>query len=334
MHRETLGVFVHRNFESDPLGRGQSEHANVIVPEDRVLATARATQCATGADVAVSITGVGDAPRGFANLRRTAAVVIQSRQQIACNLNRLRTLEVGNTFGVRDAKKPRAVNLRGDDFQTRDMTETQRLQRALGCANVRQNAVVRDARFGLLERVEQSAAYAATAGDCRHDAHHGRDRANRHRCAGGQHGAGKGPCAAEPTPTHTGAVAPGGELRAEWFADAHQVEPMRQRRQPDIVGRHADDRRAVQPLTCFNRFPSFLERGEVPVAAFPADHPQSATCCIEGESASDLERLDLDILPEMGMTEQTRGIHEILQDRQGFALQCAMLQCALPVRSA
>jgi hypothetical protein len=111
------------------------------------------------------------------------------------------------------------------------------------------------------------------------------------------------------------AVAPGGELRQDWLADAHQLEPALEAGQADLVGREADRRRAELPLALLDHLPPLLDGGQVPAPTGRADHPEPAPGFVEGEAVSDREPLDL-VVPAQGrVAEEAVGQHASIRRR-------------------
>jgi hypothetical protein len=115
-----------------------------------------------------------------------------------------------------------------------------------------------------------------------------------------------------PTATELGAVAPRRKLRAKGRPDAHQLEPLTQPRQADVVGGGAQSRPAIETLALVDRLPALLERREIPSPATRTDDPQSALRRVEGEPAADREPLDGLVDAEIGLAEEAVVVHRRL----------------------
>src|SRR5919201_2932894 len=124
-----------------------------------------------------------------------------------------------------------------------------------------------------------------------HDAAHDRDPCGRVRDV------------SETATAELVAVTPRGDLGTQRAADAHQLETLRQARQPDVVCRHAQARRCEPALAVLDCFPAFFERREVPALALLANDPQSALRRVKRQTSTDGERLDDLVRAEVFVTE-------------------------------
>ena len=88
------------------------------------------------------------------------------------------------------------------------------------------------------------------------------------------------------------AVSPRRELRPQRLTDPNERQPVAQLGEPDVVGRDAPARVAVELLRVLDRFPALFERRKVPALALRADDPKPPFGGIERESLADRKRLD------------------------------------------
>jgi len=165
---------------------------------------------------------------------------------------------------------------------------------------------------------ERGAQRPAVGEHCRH-AHRSGERAHRNRRRVAEHRRRTCTDAAQSSPLQAWAVAPCGELRAPGIPDAYQIEAVRKRGQSDVVRRDAHDRVAIAAFTRLHRFPSLFEWRQVPVSTGATDHPEPTALRVEGQASSHLKLLELDVPPEVCMTEQTGGIHDPSRGRRGQA---------------
>jgi hypothetical protein len=82
------------------------------------------------------------------------------------------------------------------------------------------------------------------------------------------------------------------ELGAERRPHAHQLQPLAQLREADVVGGDAHARGAEEPLALLDGLPPFLDRREVPPLARAADHPEPSLARVERHAAADRELLE------------------------------------------
>jgi hypothetical protein len=101
-------------------------------------------------------------------------------------------------------------------------------------------------------------------------------------------------------------VTPRGELWPQRLSDADQLESLGKSRETDVFRGHAFVRVAKQPLAILDRFPTFLEWGEIPPLARLAHHPEPAAPLIEGQPSPHWERLDDFIRAQRVITKQAR----------------------------
>lgn len=118
-------------------------------------------------------------------------------------------------------------------------------------------------------------------GTCEGDAEQRAKRRNRHNA----HGDGS-PLDdfAPPSPPELISVSPRREFRAKWLSNTNQLEAFAQAGEADLIGGNAELGPAIRALTLLDRFPTLLDRSEVPPLALPADHPEPSLCRIESES--------------------------------------------------
>src|SRR6185437_10722486 len=152
-----------------------------------------------------------------------------------------------------------------------------------------------------LSRATQDPGEAAHAGaECRAAGNDSGERAQSH--ADFEHGA-------DATASELIAVAPRGELRPQRPANANELEPLAQPRHADVVGGHAQLRRAEAPLALFNGFPALIQRREVPPLTLATHDPESPPFGVERQASPDGERLDHLIRSEGSVAEETGRKH-------------------------
>src|SRR6185436_12938392 len=106
------------------------------------------------------------------------------------------------------------------------------------------------------------------------------------------------------------AVSPGCELRTQRFTDANERGSAGQLRESDVVGGNTLSRVAIELLRLLDRFPSLLERGEVPPLTVGTDDPKPPLCRIERETLPHWEHLERLVGPKWLRAEQTGGVHQ------------------------
>src|SRR5687768_17170906 len=104
-------------------------------------------------------------------------------------------------------------------------------------------------------------------------------------------------------------ISPRRELRALGLPNSHQLEPLAQSSKADVVGRHPQSGPRVGSLALLDRFPSLLERRQVPALAHPTDDPQTPFRGVVGEPAADWEVLERLVTTEIVITEEAGGVH-------------------------
>jgi hypothetical protein len=94
-------------------------------------------------------------------------------------------------------------------------------------------------------------------------------------------------------------VSPRGELGSERRSYPDEIRAFAESRETDLISRSSKASAAILPLALFDRFPSLLERREVPPAASRAHNPQPPLRAVEGELPPDGKMLYRLILPEL-----------------------------------
>src|SRR5450759_1867848 len=122
-------------------------------------------------------------------------------------------------------------------------------------------------------------------------------------------------------------VTPGRELGPLWFSDAHELEPLIETCQPDLLGRNTKLRVAVRPLALLDGLQALIDGRQIPAFAFPAHHPQASLRGVECEPSPDWKVLDRLVGAERRVAEEARRIHSAkstpLPPSEGCLIRCA-----------
>jgi hypothetical protein len=70
-------------------------------------------------------------------------------------------------------------------------------------------------------------------------------------------------------------VAPCGELRAQRCTDSDQIQTITCAGEADILSGHTENRIPERDFACLDRFPTFLERTQIPAVAADTNDPQA-----------------------------------------------------------
>ncbi len=106
-------------------------------------------------------------------------------------------------------------------------------------------------------------------------------------------------------------ISPCREFRSKRRADSYEIRSLADLREPDLIGRRADDRPAKKSLAFFDRFPSFFDGSEVPSAAFRTDCPKASFRFVECELSAYRKMFDRLVLTERRMTEDAGRIRRL-----------------------
>ena len=112
-----------------------------------------------------------------------------------------------------------------------------------------------------------------------------------------------------PSPSELVAISPRRHLRALRFANANQVESFPKPGKADVVRRDAQAAVAVSLLRELDRFPSLVQRREVPALTPCAHHPESASRGIEGQPSPDGKHLERLVAAEVNVAVNTGREH-------------------------
>src|SRR5262249_1737293 len=118
-----------------------------------------------------------------------------------------------------------------------------------------------------------------------------------------------------PTPPELIAIPPRCELQPPRRSDLHELEPLWQSRNPDVVGRETKPGAGEQTLAGIDRFEPAVERHEIPLLAPATDHPETALHRIECHAASDRQRLEHVVAPQVATAVETGGVHQPTRKR-------------------
>src|SRR5690606_33943933 len=106
------------------------------------------------------------------------------------------------------------------------------------------------------------------------------------------------------------AVAPGRELRPLRRAHTHQLQPLAEPRESDVVRGDTHPRVAEGPLAGLDGLPARVERTQVPTLATATDHPEPALGTIERQAAAHRKLLD-GLVAAQGLVTEDAGLEHL-----------------------
>lgn len=120
------------------------------------------------------------------------------------------------------------------------------------------------------------------------------------------------PHAGELAPSATAeliAVPPGRELRTKGCADPHEIDPVIDPREPNLICCDALFGIPIAALAFLDRLPALLDRSEIPSLAAPAHDPQTPKSGIKSQAPPYGKMLDRLVRTEWVVTEEAGGVH-------------------------
>src|SRR5688500_7645828 len=160
-----------------------------------------------------------------------------------------------------------------------------------------------------VRRLEAAGQHPPGAAEARSGRDARGDQAHRHAAECRGRGTNADDPVASPA-TELIAISPGGELRTLRDADAHDLEPLLQPGEADVLGRRPEARVAEAALALLDRLPPLLERREVPPLASTADDPQPSLRRVKRQALPHGKLLDRRVRAERVVAEEARRVHE------------------------
>src|SRR5690606_9696247 len=112
-------------------------------------------------------------------------------------------------------------------------------------------------------------------------------------------------------PTRLSRAPPRRHLARERLAHADQPRAVRQLREPDVLGVHAQPRVAEPLLRLLDGLPTLLDGRQVPAHALRAHRPEAPLPRVERDAAPNGESLEHFVLAEAGQAEDAASVHDV-----------------------